>query len=86
MLTEPGTLEIWVDNQKLMTKSVAAGIQSIKAPLMTGLPKFLLIRDDATVIELVSAQQIISSPDYQDFHYNSGSAAASDTTAPIISN
>lgn len=85
MLAEPGILEIWVENQKVLSKSVESGIHSIKTPTMPGRPKFLLIRNNSTVIELLSKEQIVSAPDYQDFHYSSGSAANSSAVASSLS-
>jgi hypothetical protein len=72
-LTEPGVLEIEINNQRY-TRSAAAGVTSFSVPLANGTPRFRLYRSGQTVLDFASAFQVRDRITYQDLLYRGGSS------------
>ncbi|MFK8252347.1 endo-1,3-alpha-glucanase family glycosylhydrolase [Ancylobacter terrae] len=77
-LTQPGTLQIET-SAGTTERQVDAGVQLLRAPIAPGRPRFRLIRDGTTVIDLESAFNVRTASDYQDLLYRAGSS----TRAPV---
>lgn len=81
-LTAPGTLSITIDDNTF-TADVAAGVQSLRAPLSAGRPHFALTRNAASVIAFDGQTTIVGgeglAAGYADLTYWSGSASAKGT-------
>lgn len=72
-LTAPGTLEIEIGG-KVQKADVPAGIQTLRAPIAAGSPKFSLIRSGTTVVSVTSSSPITATVVYQDPLYHAGSS------------
>jgi hypothetical protein len=72
-LAKAGTLEIRT-SAGVVSQDVKDGLQIIRAPLAPGRPRFRLVRDGATVIDLESAFTVQTGSRYQDLLYRSGSS------------
>jgi hypothetical protein len=81
-LTEPGSLSISIGGRDYV-KAVGSGVQSLSAPLGSGVPRFSFLRGNKAVISFNGTTAIDSGPDapggYADLTYWSGSASAKGT-------
>lgn len=72
-LTEPGTLKIEAGGE-VKTKEVEAGEQTLYMPIKSGVPKFSLVRDGETIIELNGKWIISNNIYYQNLRYQQSSS------------
>lgn len=72
-LTDAGTLRI-ITSAGTVEQKMPAGLQRITAPLSPGRPRFQLLREGKSVIDLESAFTVRTKSNYQDLLYRSGSS------------